>query len=403
MKIGLKILFVLALVLAIGVLYRAQAGSLELHVEDIFTTVCTGSDNCEFIADGVDDQDTINDAINSVASAGGGSVYLAPGTYTVTSNVRLKKNITLIGQGEASIIKLADYASLLDAGIVRVKDNNDRPNHVQLKNFTIDGNKDNNPGKKNKYGIYAEADYLVIDNIYMHDIPGYGIDPHEGDNGSPSSFLQIINNRIENSGHADYDCITLDMIYDSVVSNNTINGCGRHGINLVTSSERVNISNNIISNAGVNGITIQNQSTKITIANNTITNSGRDGIYIVNVPDNLIDGNFISHSQQHGIRIRRSSHNVISNNKLMYNSQFDGDGKEEIALEYYKGKYSTYNIIIGNHIQADKAKYGIRETHENNDYNIVTNNIVSGTLQQDIVIKGLNSVAENNITSDSSK
>src|SRR3990167_6519425 len=51
----------------------------------------------------VDSADEIQDAIDEV-SVDGGSIYLAPGTYNMTSNIDIPSNVYLIGASRSAVI-----------------------------------------------------------------------------------------------------------------------------------------------------------------------------------------------------------------------------------------------------------------------------------------------------------
>jgi len=56
-------------------------------------------DTTEYICDGSNDQTEIQEVINSVATRGGGDVYLLDGTFNVDGDIHLTSGVNLIGQG----------------------------------------------------------------------------------------------------------------------------------------------------------------------------------------------------------------------------------------------------------------------------------------------------------------
>ena len=79
---------------------------------DSLDTVCSGgtctNERADFTCDGTDDQVEINQAINSLPPEGG-AVYLLEGTYNLTGSININKdNVSLIGQGRATILKRND-------------------------------------------------------------------------------------------------------------------------------------------------------------------------------------------------------------------------------------------------------------------------------------------------------
>jgi parallel beta-helix repeat protein len=371
--------------------------NLQSNIKQPYKIVATdgsGDYNCN----GTDDQTEINSAIDAVNTAGGGAVYLRAGTYTISSNVVIKSNIILRGEGEATVIKLEDEATLSSAGLIRAVDG---ASHFVLENFVVDGNKSNQTSGTNKYGFYCGesgdvSEYLILRNLHVKDCSGYGLDPHE-----LTRYMLIEDCLVENNGDAsnDFDGITTDYCEYSVIKNNIVKGNQRHGINIVTTSSNNVYIGNICEDNGDHGITI-NGSSDCVISNNVCIDNTQNGIYATSADDNNISDNYVSGNQQHGIKLYKSSYNVISNNKLKNNSQQTNNGYNEIILDDGSSIYSTYNIVSSNHIrcvETNKAKYGIREDAAGNDYNIITGNIATGAVTTNISSQGANSVSANNI------
>jgi len=108
------------------------------------------NENADFVCDGVDDQITINAAIDSLPSVGG-SIYLREGTYILSDNIIISKsNVALFGAGSSTVLKR--------------KDNNNKNMRViyasgvaslLIQNLSIDGNKAN-PDNGTTDGIYFD-------------------------------------------------------------------------------------------------------------------------------------------------------------------------------------------------------------------------------------------------------
>ncbi|MBA1288904.1 glycosyl hydrolase family 28-related protein [Pseudomonas japonica] len=99
-----------------------------------------------------DDTRAIQQAINAAASAGGGEVWVPPGTYLVSGPnadgacVTLKTNVHLVGSGPAeTVLKLADGSSSSIDGIVRASALHNTLN-ASVANLTIDGNQSQTSG-----------------------------------------------------------------------------------------------------------------------------------------------------------------------------------------------------------------------------------------------------------------
>jgi len=378
-----------------------------------------------FCTDGTNDQEEINQAIRYLSQTyGGGTVVLDDGTYLVSNNVYLLDNITLKGTSQFNtIIKLANYTQLSNAGIIRVKRDTSgltpaerRINHVTIEHLAIDGNKVHNPSKAdgttNNYLVYSEGNYITLNYLYAHDATGYGIDPHETPpkDSSPaisSDYLTISNCLVENNGK---DGIVLDAVRYSSIFNNTVRKNSRHGINVVTASTKTVITANVIEQNGNgiegNGITVQNDSIDLTISSNTITANSLAGISLRATTSNTIVGNQISWHSRQGIILKGASYSFIANNELYNNAQAANDTYNEIELQFYLNPtsrvtiYSHHNLINSNSIINDtsiKCRHGYAEKDSNEDYNFITGNSIVGCYRSTgIHLLSPNSKAANN-------
>lgn len=76
----------------------------------------------DYVCDGINDEVEINDAINVLATLGGGSLVLLEGQFVLSSPIVVKSNIELRGQGHSTVIRALpnDPAidSLWDAGAI---------------------------------------------------------------------------------------------------------------------------------------------------------------------------------------------------------------------------------------------------------------------------------------------
>ena len=355
--------------------------------------------NTDYTCNGTDDEITLNSAITAVNNAGGGTVEMLEGIFLVSDNVIVKSNVKLLGQGVGSIIKLKDSAdALTNAGIVRFKVSGGTNNSI-LESFAIDGNKANQANGTNKMGVYHEGKYCTIKNLYVHDCPTYGIDPHEQNDTSFTEYLLITGNHVKNCGDAslgDHDGITLDKCRYSIVSNNLVEGSSMHGISLVTGTTHVTVIGNISKGNGDNGLNLNGSTTKIehcVMSDNITSANTLSGIQLSVADYCVVTGNTSDLNQQRGIRINKSSYNVISSNSCIDNSQQGNDSYDEIYLSDADSVYSTHNTITNNIIrctQTNKARYGIRENHASSDYNHIAGNIINGAVTGNISILGVN-------------
>lgn len=185
------------------------------------------------------------------------------------------------------------------------------------------------------YGFYSEEiGNMVIKDNDVYDNLKYGIDPHTG-----THDMLIQDNRVHDNGHigiicsADCKKITID---GNQVSNNT-----GTGIMFSMNMQQSVATNNIVSNESI-GIEIS-QSHNNAVFNNTVKNSG-EGVEIHNrSSDNVVRGNFLSHSFECGIKISddKSFGNTISDNHIIINK--GDDSKKAICL--FSGRASSEKVI----------------------------------------------------------
>jgi parallel beta-helix repeat protein len=350
-------------------------------------------------ATGTNDQTVINAAIAQVSAAGKGTVLLLPGNYNVSKNIIVRSNVALKGSGWSSKIRLADESTLDLAGIIRSQGASGRSSdidvfNVTLSDFQLDGNRDKQTSKNDKYGVYGAYTDSVFENLYIRNTPSYGFDPHENSRtGAATRNLTIRNNIVENAG---LDGITLDKVVNSNIENNLSINNARHGFNLVSESKNTRVANNLSYGNGGNGITIQTGSRKLELSNNEVVSNQGNGIYIPEEGVNTLNGNAVLSSGKYGIAIRRSSGNEISDNLVMDSSQLQHDRYSEIELYDDSITYSTFNQIRDNVVRAsltNRSRFGIREKAIGDDRNALVNNVTVGAVRSNVSLRGANSTA----------
>ena len=119
--------------------------------------------------------------IDGLTASGGGAILLPEGTFEVTDNggavaLALKSNVTLIGTGAGTVIRLANNGNAhvinIAAGVA----------NVALQNLRIDGNRDNQ-SLSGTHGLRtAGVDGLCVDNVQIVNTAGYGIGVQSGTN-----------------------------------------------------------------------------------------------------------------------------------------------------------------------------------------------------------------------------
>lgn len=367
------------------------------------------SASADYVCDGIDDHVQINSAIADCTGAGGGTVRLSQGLFIINANVLVQSGVILEGQGWSSILKLKNSSATFSvAGIVRIKNASTEAVNAGIRNFQIDGNKSNQSVGTNKYGIYHEGTNCFIENIYVHDTCGYGIDPHEN-NGGYTTGLIIRGCHVIDCGDATLgvqDGITLDKCENSIVEGNVVAGAYRHGISLVTGSRNNNIRGNTVrgcitgNGLNLNGTSVSTPGCfKNSVTGNNVSTSLLAGIRLAKATSCVVQGNTFAVNGQAGIELDRAKYNTINGNTLSDNGQTTTNTYSDIYIGETSGEYSTYNSIVGNTSVATltaKVKYGIEEETINDDYNIIVGNTVLGAVTGTTNILGVNSQDANN-------
>lgn len=309
--------------------------------------------------------DQIQNAIDDLP-ASGGTVIVPEGTYEVSGtdetpsdSIVPASDVTIMGVGEATVIKIADQTQL-NAFEFSGKSN------VRITNLKIDGNKSNQDSadfKKNGTasdeeqwlnGIKAEnCTNVVVDNCHLVDLPNNGVqfyygtskstvhncliedcewwsiqfwDAQAGGESSPATRVTEYNKAIANT-IADTNvsagggmALEFDEVRRCVVANNVVldtngNGIQARGRNNV-------VSGNVLDNCGTGGnegIKVTNGN-RIVVSANNIQNAGDDGIFIdgrVGTTDRcLIVGNLIRNSSTSGIYLIQTTECIVSLNHI---------------------------------------------------------------------------------------
>jgi hypothetical protein len=138
-----------------------------------------------------DDAPAIQAAIESLAATGG-TVYVPAGDYRLGSSVVIdQNNITLTGQGAASVLQMLPDANDV-SGILLP----DQPLHnVTISDLVVDGNHNPITGISGQSGIWIrQASYVTLSGVIVRDWSGDGIQVANGSN--PDDHVTIENSLI---------------------------------------------------------------------------------------------------------------------------------------------------------------------------------------------------------------
>ncbi|GLX66344.1 right-handed parallel beta-helix repeat-containing protein [Paenibacillus glycanilyticus] len=249
------------------------------------------------IGDGVSD-DTA--AFQAAINAGAGQVYVPKGSYVV-KNISIPSNISLIGAGAGSVLKLHPSSVDWDMVIRLIRCSN-----VKISNLTIDGNRgaiglaDN---QMHGIGLDSETANITVENVTIKNTCGDGIWIAGGSMANPAYLSKNI------------------MIRDCYISN-----AGRQSIALVM-GDQISMIGNVMDGQldieaeelGVNDVNVVGNIAGAIAYNNPVNGGGRVTITGNNViKDVYIWGSsnftFSSNAVKGKIRIENSSYGTVSNN-----------------------------------------------------------------------------------------
>lgn len=335
---------------------------------------------------GTNAETIIENAINALPS-GGGRIFLKAGNYTGGSLTGVT-GLILEGEGRSTVYTLAPAtnATTFDVG----------GNNVMLRNLVIDGNKANQTNSGHVLNITGRND-IKLENCWLKNAKNW--DCINIDN---SNNVQIAGCEVQNAdgfGTRVYNSYDV-RIYGNRYHDNT-------KINITTdTSTGVRVTDNYSHNSAEDGLAFDFNSTYCVAIGNILHSNAHFGLSIdaVNSPyfgGNTISDNTIYNNGWEGANILRSSYNKIIGNTLRNNGQATHNTYTEIRLhQVTTGQPSMYNIVSGNTILIDaaiKAKYGIAEGNSEDNYNLVTGNIVTGAATANGNFYGANTKIKTNI------
>jgi hypothetical protein len=275
----------------------------------------------------------IQDALTNISSQGGGTLYIAAGTYPLSLNLAMNSSVYLQGAGidKTILILKPNAVSWWDAtgknaGFLRA----DNANNIKVSDITLDGNKANQltgiQQAYGRYGIFMEAcNDIIYDRVKIQNFQGYGFDPH----GFKPTMTYTTNLTITNciSDNNDWDGYTIDQSIDVLVQSNTATNNGRHGFNIVTGSKSVIVDNNYASNNGFAyhnstgqgcGIMVQNNlqygTRDVIVKNNIIYISDKGGVCLNDVINVTVSNNIISYTDICFVAANASETSITDNN-----------------------------------------------------------------------------------------
>jgi hypothetical protein len=130
----------------------------------------------------------IQAAIDAVSAAGGGIVYVPPGTYLMAAGLTLQSKVALVGAGPGASV-LTATASIASMVLINTKTD------VRVAGLTLQGNHVASPTDGNFGGIQLanSCQRVLIENCELKDFRGNGVDLNVS-----NAFVTLRQNRLSN-------------------------------------------------------------------------------------------------------------------------------------------------------------------------------------------------------------
>ena len=266
------------------------------------------ADDVDYLCDGTEDDVEINAAITALPS-GGGEIVLLDGTYNITASVAISKaNVTLRGNGNATILKRMFNGDSTN-GVIDVSAAN-----VQIMDLAINDNRSSYSDTRNR-GIDAStsSDGICIENVTVS-MPRIGICLDSITGG------RIVGCKIQTSS---YGSIELERASNILLEGNYLEGNGGDGILVGQSGacSNIQIVNNRIGTTVDSCINI-NRGSECVVSGNICGDSDASGIYLYDaskcaISENVCDSINLS---------SRTTENVVVGNILRSGVNNSGTG-----------------------------------------------------------------------------
>ena len=339
------------------------------------------------------DTTAIQNAVNA-AYAAGVDLYIPPGTYLITSTITLANNsLTMYGEGWSSVIKKnAGVDGIVITG-----------NYCVLRDFTVDGNSQNNSGVgikgddnrvkglqvfgNNVHGIYRDGQATtcrrnVVEQCYVHNNDGIGISC----NTAPDSFtIGCVSTFNGLEGITDDLPSYRSGIVGNYLSDNCqIGGVGGIGIDQANNSA---VTGNVVNNtqSSLPGICFQNNvgnTNYCTITGNSLTNNTGGGILMGGNTtsgfycfDNVLAANTFQNNTTFDIRLPAgNTANTITG--LQGNAVvLDINAAGLNTKSGYRCQFRVFNNTLRSNVTGDGTEYTVPFDGETSD---IGNRVAAG-------------------------
>ncbi len=319
-------------------------------------------------ADGSGDYTDIQDGIDALP-AGGGLVFIKDGTYNIDAQIVIaKSNVTLQGQGTATIIHLNNG---VNKDAIQIGNNTDPFTNIILRDFKVEGNGDNNPYTA-CIGVTDYCSCVTLIGIWGYDSAGDGVyfdyncnycnvfgctfenNDYQGVYCYGANYLTVQGCKFFNNGLSYGSAIENDLgdhftYIDNIIINDvaTTQAVGIKIWGYYSNGRKGIIKGNTIQGTyvGIGLYTYYGTSDRIIVTGNYIRDTYSDGI-VSNANHAVISGNIIEGPDGNGIKIQ-AQYNVVTANEI---STIGQSGIE----------CSSDNAVIQNNVIDAVQLYGIK-------------------------------------------
>ena len=283
-------------------------------------------ENCDYLCDGINDQVEIIQALEALPATGG-EIVILDGTYNITASINIpKNNVSLRGNGNATILKRGYDSTNTDSGsTARGLITLNEKSGCKIQGLQIDGNK---------------TTYTVRYNcgIYLY-----------------SSSNNTVTGNTCNNSSADGIYLSSSSSYNTITGNTCTNNST--GIELFSSSETT-ITGNTCNNNIHSGILLYSSSNN-TITGNTCTYNNKHGICLDSYSDNnTVTGNICNNNSTGGILLTASSNNMVTGNTCIRGTGIPEDyttDQDQYTI-LLSGTGNNYNLISFNNCMGKKVE-----------------------------------------------
>ncbi len=332
-------------------------------------------DGAQYVANGEDsagagigtldgDQIEINNALTAAAAAGGGTVYLAEGTYTIDGSISIPNNVTLAGSGNSTLIQLGNFGATSTAVTMIVNTDTSTGTGVTIRDLKLDGRNDRNSAGSqagiNLTGMGSESGSRAGATVTRLQITRVAYDALDITSGDHNTFTD---NTIINTGGGGINVYSSSS-FNTITGNTVSNTAGGDGMEIFGTDNIV--SNNTATNTGGAGFYVGG--TRNVVSGNTAANNAYSyGFYLDSDVDMRVTGNTASGNGNGGFDIAYSDDAVVSGNKAVSNT---GPG-------FYV--YGSNRVLVSGNTASSNTTEGIRingATSYHSDGVTITGNVL---------------------------